>query len=1185
MLESSPLAIKLLGPVEIIYKGQPLKIGRRMERVILYYLAAENRPVGRTALIDLLWHDEDEIDHRSALRTALSRLRRELPDEEILQTELDQVWLDENRYGSDLVDFRSSFDRLKNVLGNYRQSANLPGQIAAQIEKTLALWRGDVILQGDNLSTYPEIENWQRSLNRELTHQRRTLMEKLATHFRTLGRLEKALDLFIQLGKMDLFDVMCHLSVLDILTHMRRFQEAVDYCDALETAFEREYNAPLPEPILRHYQYSQIQLQASQEKPTSEWPVTLSMQLPLVGRDNELNQLQRLYYSGGIASIRGELGCGKTRLVQELFHAIQPSPKLFYAPSQEMEISLPLSPIIHGLRHHVSREIWESIDCVWANKLSLLLPEIAEFREDCTANQFTGAPMAKQQLFDAILHVLQALVRGKEKLLFFLDDAQWADSQTLEAISYLALQGIFDANGLLILAARSEEPNQDLSRMVDQLHRTQKIQSFLLNGLSPNDLSVLIYQALEEPPSNAFLDQLYRETNGNPFFALEIIRNLLEFPGQFSQVFSGANLPLPENVHAIIRKRLNNLEAREQQILVCAAVIGDVFSLDLLRAVLDPGFTFQLGMLDSLVQLGFLLPVHHDHAQRTLMKFSHEIMREVVLKEALPMQLSEVHHRLARYLADQPQKDSQAARIAQHYQDCGEIRSAFHWTIKAAAHAWSLGAKEDTNRIFKQAETLYKNYQQEQISTEDAFMLYRAWGKFAYEADQSNLLEEVGFTIQHLGEEAHDPLLLGAAKMCLANASFLRMKMKAGLVLIQKAIDYLQHTGDKQVLMEAKLRLAAFYWWNLDLDGTIQACQEVLALGDLFENSIRNLNEYFFFARHSISYAYYAKGNAGKALSYATETYDRYFHQLSTFNRMRTYTMLSIANQIAANFKDSQSFAEKGLEIAHTLENTFVAEMLLNNQSKLGIIQGYLDSAFKQASQALKLGEENSHDHTIITANCRIGDIYFSLQEYTLALQHYRVAQLHAGYSGDSYYSLESDLHLSRALAWMGHLTEARELAASAVGKAKEYGMIALLTEALRAMGLCDTLEGQLVEAAEHYHESERLAIENGLVYEQIWTLVDKARLALSEHRFEEAENLIRKILGICNKRNVAWAKLYCLQLCSHLHNATGDAALLKYRQEFKNLIAHLTEQAQSPPLRQYLESARQFWEKGHAYP
>jgi DNA-binding SARP family transcriptional activator len=1184
-MTSSPIKIKLLGPVEITYEDQPLKIGRRMERAILYYLAAENRPISRKELIDLLWRDEEEVDQRGALRTTLSRLRRELPVEGVLQTELDQVWLDENGCWSDLTDFNSSFTSLRFVLRNYQKSLTFPGQIVEQIEQALGLWRGKELLQGENLSAYPEIENWRRSLQRELSHQRGTLMEKLANHYRASGRLERALSLFVQLGKMDLFDVMVHLAVLDVLTRMRRFQEAVDYCDELEIDFEREYNAPLPEPILKQYQYSKIQLQASQESQAAEWPVTLSMQLPLVGRDKELTQLEQAYYRGGIVVIQGELGCGKTRLVQDFFQSSRPSPNLFYTPSQEKGSSMPLSPIIHGLRQHVTRKVWESIDRVWAERMSLLLPEIAEYREDCTASQFTGAPIAKQQLFDAVLHVLQTLVSGNQKLLFFLDDAQWVDNLTLEAVAYLVMHGFFEQNGLLIVASRSEEPNQELGEMIDQLHRTQNVQTIKLNGLSPQDLSALITQALEEPPSPALLDQLYRETNGNPFFALEIIRYLLENPGEFDKPFYGSSLPLPENLHAIIRKRLNSLDDRARRILVCSAVIGNQFSLELLSAVIEPELTFELKLLDPLIKFGFLQPDRHKQGAKTRLQFTHEIMRKVALKEASPIQRSQIHHRIADFLADRSQDNSQAALIANHYQDCGENRQAFHWYIKAAAHAWSFGAKEETNLIFLTAESLYKNGPQEHFSIEDLFVLYRQWGQFAYEADQIDLLEEVGFKLQYLGEQEHDPLLLGVANMLLANACFLRMKMSTGQELIRKAVNFLQHTGDKQVMIEAKLRQAAFSWWNLDFDATIQFCQDVLRIGETPKVNPRNLNEYLFFARHSISYAYYAKGNAKKTLSYASETYDRYFHQLSAFNRMRTYNMLANANLIAANYGKSQSFAKRGLEIAQTLENAFVTQILLTTQSKAETIQGRLDEAYKHASQALALGEENSHNHTIISANCTIGDIYFSLQEYTLALQHYRVAQLRAGYSKESYYSLDNELHLARALAWMGQLTEARELAARAVDKTKEYGMLQLLTVALRAIGLCDMLEGRLPEAKGNYLESERLAVENGLVYELLWTRVGRARLALSERQFSQAKDLIREILKVSKARNFAWAKLNSLQLCAHLHNATSDTELLEYRSDFREVVEQLAGHVQSTPLKQYLETARQFWEKGHAYP
>ncbi|MFW5714693.1 MAG: AAA family ATPase, partial [Brevefilum sp.] len=858
------LKIKLLGPVEITYNNKLLKIRRRLERAILYYLAAEDRPASRTELIDLLWAKKDEIDCRAALRTALSRLRSELPDEAMLKTELDQVWLDEGCCWLDLVKFKSSYDSLKNVLRAYQEDLTLPSQIVSQIEEALALWRGDEILQGDNLSAYPEIETWRCSLNRTLSHHRRTLMERLANHYKASGSLENALSLFIKLGEMDLLDVNCHLSVLEILIELRRFQEAVDYCDMLEIAYEEEFNAPLPEAILEQYQYSQIRLKANEQKEASEWPITPTMKLSLVGRDKELDQLQRVFYRGGIALIVGELGSGKTRLIQEFFHTCQPTPKLFFAPSQEMELSLPLSPIIHAFRLHITRDIWESIDYVWANKLIPLLPELAEYREDCTTAEFSGTPLAKQQLFDAIHHVLRTFTQDNRKILFFLDDAQWADKQTLEAISYLVAQGLFDNHGILIIAERSDEPNRDLNEMVDRFHRTKVIQRIEINGLSPSELAALVNQALNEDPTPEFLDRLYRETNGNPFLALEIIRNLLEFPGESDKFSFTSHLPLPENVHAVIRKRLNRLQETERQSLLHAAVIGNEFTLELLSAVTGLGSEFDIQLLDSMVNYGFIHQKGHDRTQKTTLKFTHEIMREVILKEATPVHLQAIHRRVAEHLSNDPRASSQAALIANHYLAAGEIALAFQWFLKSASHAWTLGAKDETHQIYQQAESLYRNAPSNLFSTTEVLELYRQWGQFAYEADQIDLLEEIGFKLQYLGEQEHDPLLLGVSQMSLANACFLRLNMDTGLELITKAIHYFEHTGHQLVMLEAKLRQALIYWWTMDYDATIQACQESLRIGESIESSGHNLSDSLFLAKNAISYAYIAKGNAKK---------------------------------------------------------------------------------------------------------------------------------------------------------------------------------------------------------------------------------------------------------------------------------------------------------------------------------
>jgi len=120
MEESSILMINLLGPVEISVNGQPLVVKRKIERAILYLLAGKNSAISRLTLMDLIWPNDDSTDTRAALRTALSRLRRALPDPEFLLTDMDQVSLDLNRCHVDLNLFSNHYQSLKNLLSIYQ---------------------------------------------------------------------------------------------------------------------------------------------------------------------------------------------------------------------------------------------------------------------------------------------------------------------------------------------------------------------------------------------------------------------------------------------------------------------------------------------------------------------------------------------------------------------------------------------------------------------------------------------------------------------------------------------------------------------------------------------------------------------------------------------------------------------------------------------------------------------------------------------------------------------------------------------------------------------------------------------------------------------------------------------------------------------------------------------------------
>ena len=167
----------------------------------------------------------------------------------------------------------------------------------------------------------------------------------------------------------------------------------------------------------------------------------------------------------------------------------------------------------------------------------------------------------------------------------------------------------------------------------------------------------------------------------------------------------------------------------------------------------------------------------------------------------------------------------------------------------------------------------------------------------------------------------------------------------------------------------------------------------------------------------------------------------------------------------------------------------------------------------------------------------------------------------------------------------MGQLSEARSLATHAFEVSHKLGMTQIHAQALLRLALCDLIERNFAGAEEYILLAERESLENGLVYEQVWCCVGRARIALSKRDFEQAQAEIENILDISGQRNMAWMKLRGLHFYSQLHNATGDPALLRYRPDLNDMLETLSEHTQSQALRPNFEKATSYWKEGHAYP
>ncbi|MEM7132837.1 MAG: BTAD domain-containing putative transcriptional regulator [Chloroflexota bacterium] len=171
--------INLFGPPEILWQGQPIRIIRRQQRLILYCLVASPQPVARQFLAHLFWPKEPDWRAQRLLTRQLSALRASLPDSRLLLVSQDYVGIDPNLANVDLWQIDAA-----------SQPYNLPGptnssnllETISQIEAAVTSYRGP-LLSGVDLAGYPELELWVSGQQPKWEQRILSLLEQLVDYF------------------------------------------------------------------------------------------------------------------------------------------------------------------------------------------------------------------------------------------------------------------------------------------------------------------------------------------------------------------------------------------------------------------------------------------------------------------------------------------------------------------------------------------------------------------------------------------------------------------------------------------------------------------------------------------------------------------------------------------------------------------------------------------------------------------------------------------------------------------------------------------------------------------------------------------------------------------------------------------------------------------------------------------
>ncbi len=273
----------------------------------------------------------------------------------------------------------------------------------------------------------------------------------------------------------------------------------------------------------------------------------------LRGRRSECETLDRIVAAvlagdSGALVLRGEPGVGKTALLDYL-EAQASRCQVVRAAGVESEMELPFAAL-----HQLCLPMLDGLS---------LLPEP---QRDALSTAFglsrSGEPPDRFLVGLATLTLLSD-VAAERPVLWEVDDAQWLDRESAQALAFVARR--VRAEGVAVVFAEREF-GRELAGLPE----------LVVDGLAGDDARALLASVVTGPLDERVRDRIVAETRGNPLALLELPHGL-----SHAELAGGFGLPtgsaLSRHIEESFRRRLSGLPPSSRELLLIAAAepVGD----------------------------------------------------------------------------------------------------------------------------------------------------------------------------------------------------------------------------------------------------------------------------------------------------------------------------------------------------------------------------------------------------------------------------------------------------------------------------------------------------------------------------------------------------------------------------------------------------------------------------------
>jgi len=626
------LSVRLLGEIGLVRDGVPVALpASKKTRALLGYLVSARAPQPRQRLCDLLWDGPD--DPRAALRWSLTKLRPLIDDDGAVR-----LVADRDRVG---------FEAAGATVDLFEAAAHVGRDVASagieSLERASAALRGD-FLEGLDMPDCYRFHEWCTAERERVRALRLAVLDALVERLSEASP-EEALRHARQRLAIDPLSDTAHAATVKLLARLGRNAEAQAQVETCRRILERELGGRRS-PALEVARMDIGKSASVRPSPMVEQaapPPRVTVARPdstLVARAAEravLADLVRRAAEGradDVVLLSGEPGIGKSRLLGELGALTRAlGGTVLAGRAFEAESVRPFGIWIDMLRGAHLADLSGDL----RQQLAPLFPELGAAPSDAES---------KARLFDGVARLLGDL-SARAPLVVAVDDLHWLDEASAGLLHYVARVSVGTRVAIACATRDGElDDNQAALRFVRALRHEGRLLTLPIAPLGVEDTRALVRAAVGPDVDGA---RVFRESGGNPLFAIEMARAL-----------SGGEREGPQALDGLLEERLLRVGPRARDLVVWAAALGREFDPEILASVAGETLGQTVDAIGDLERDGLIA------GSGARYSFTHELVRQAAYRQLTGARRRLVHLAIARALAAMPDPGATWGDVVHH---------------------------------------------------------------------------------------------------------------------------------------------------------------------------------------------------------------------------------------------------------------------------------------------------------------------------------------------------------------------------------------------------------------------------------------------------------------------------------------------------------------------------------------